>query len=111
MVGELQEMPEIVEIVEAGDKESATNALSEGAPDVVILDVQLPDGSGLDLLRALRKSGAACGVIIFSSLTSGPLIDGCAELKPDFVFHKSADFDDVKSAIRLLGFRRSANRH
>lgn len=106
IVGELHEMAEVGEIIEARDKASATEALSTGLPDVVILDVQLPDGSGLDVLRSLRKSGATSGVILFSNLTSRPLAEGCAELKPDFVFHKSADFEDVKSAIRLLGARR-----
>lgn len=107
IVAELRDMPEVGEIVEAGDKASAMEALSAGLPDVAILDVQLPDGSGLDLLRTLRKGGGTSGVIIFSNLTSRPLSDGCAELKPDFVFHKSADFEDVKAAVRLLGGRRS----
>ena len=103
MVGELSDMPEVGEIVETGDKAAAMTALNAGLPDVVILDVQLPDGSGLDLLRGLRDSGSPSAVILFSNLTARPLADGCAELKPDFVFHKSADFEDVKAAVRRLG--------
>lgn len=38
---------------------SARAAVAERLPDVVILDVRLPDGSGLDLLRELPEPGTA----------------------------------------------------
>ncbi|MEA3210735.1 MAG: hypothetical protein QOE70_3792 [Chthoniobacter sp.] len=105
VVSELREMPEVGEVVEAGDYAAALEALRAGRPDVVILDVQLPDGSGLEVLRDLRKGGAPIGVIIFSNLATRSLFFGCADLQPDFVFNKSADFEDVKEAVRLLGAR------
>ena len=38
----------------AGTGEAALHAIGEGAADVVVLDVMLPDMSGLDVLRKLR---------------------------------------------------------
>ena len=42
-------------IIEAGSLTAARSALSRGAVDVVILDVRLPDGSGLELARELMQ--------------------------------------------------------
>jgi DNA-binding response OmpR family regulator len=42
------------EVVVARDVASGRRALEAGPPDLVILEVFLPDGSGLDLLRSLR---------------------------------------------------------
>lgn len=37
------------------------------APDLILLDVHFPDGSGLDLLRALRASDSATDVILITA--------------------------------------------
>ncbi|MDX1755292.1 MAG: response regulator [Marinobacter sp.] len=36
-------------------------------PDLILLDVYFPDGSGLDLLRELRASDSACDVILITA--------------------------------------------
>ena len=41
------------------DGQSARKALSESSPDAVVLDVMLPDGSGLELLKQLRTENEA----------------------------------------------------
>lgn len=42
-------------LIEATDLAQARSALASGPVDVVILDVRLPDGNGLDLARELRQ--------------------------------------------------------
>jgi two-component system KDP operon response regulator KdpE len=42
-----------VELVEAGTLETARSTLGTEAIDIVLLDVNLPDGNGLDLAREL----------------------------------------------------------
>ena len=46
-----------VRIVEAMNLESARLAMAAETPDVLVMDVRLPDGSGLDLVRDLRQGG------------------------------------------------------
>jgi len=50
-----------------GTKAGAQAALGERAPDVVILDVHLPDGSGLDVLEHLRQEGATIPAIVMTA--------------------------------------------
>ena len=51
----------------AEDAESATRAILADAPDVVVLDLQLAKGHGLDVLRALRKDGDKTPVIVLTA--------------------------------------------
>ncbi|MFB9184945.1 response regulator [Dactylosporangium sucinum] len=46
---------------------AAVALLDQHDPDVVILDAALPDGSGLDLARAVRASRRAMGIVILSA--------------------------------------------
>jgi len=48
------------EIATAGDGASAIASARETPPDVVVLDVMLPDMSGLDVLHKLREQIQAC---------------------------------------------------
>ena len=45
----------------------ARRALQEQAFDLLILDINLPDGSGLDLLRQVRRRGEALAVIVLTA--------------------------------------------
>jgi two-component system KDP operon response regulator KdpE len=48
--------------------ETATKALEDGAVDLVLLDLMLPDGHGLDLLRWLRDDlGSALPVVVLTA--------------------------------------------
>src|SRR5665213_505479 len=47
--------------------DEANDALAVTTYDLVLLDLNLPDGRGLDLLRGLRKAGKATPVIILTA--------------------------------------------
>ncbi len=51
----------------AGDVESALTAVETG-PDVAVLDRRLPDGSGEEVLRALRDRGNDCPVVMVTGV-------------------------------------------
>jgi DNA-binding response OmpR family regulator len=53
----------------------AREALSKGPADVVVLDVVLPDGDGVELLRELRASDAAAGTAILMLSTEAEVKD------------------------------------
>jgi DNA-binding NarL/FixJ family response regulator len=58
-------------IGEAADGESAVQACDELHPDVVLLDVQLPDRTGFEVASQLTGNGSAATVVLVSSR------DGC----------------------------------
>ena len=57
-----------------GEAENALEALDvieESGPDLVLLDIQLPDLSGFELLHMLRDRGSKVKVLLTSSRSSG----------------------------------------
>jgi DNA-binding NarL/FixJ family response regulator len=55
-----------VKIEEAGDARSGHRAYLQKQPDVTVLDIKLPDVSGFELLRRIRKDDPAAKIIMFS---------------------------------------------
>jgi two-component system OmpR family response regulator len=55
------------EITTAGDGTSAVTAARETRPDAVVLDVMLPDMSGLDVLRRLREHSPELPVLLLTA--------------------------------------------
>src|SRR5437763_6772896 len=71
-----------VVVGEADDGASAVAAASELRPDVVLLDVQLPDFDGFEVAQRLRSSsnGAVPRIVLTSSRDGsdfGPLVGEC----------------------------------
>ena len=52
---------------EAGNVAEAIEAAARGKPDVVIMDVRLPDGSGVEACRAIREARPETKVIMLTS--------------------------------------------
>jgi DNA-binding NarL/FixJ family response regulator len=65
---------------EAEDGESALRAVEELRPDVVLLDVQLPDIDGIEVAARLTANGASPAIVLTSSrdlADLGPVRDRC----------------------------------
>ncbi|MGE2736677.1 response regulator transcription factor [Mycolicibacterium vaccae] len=58
------------EITTAGDGATAIARARETPPDVVVLDVMLPDMSGLDVLRILRKENPSLPLLLLTAKDS-----------------------------------------
>ena len=61
--------PELIVCGAAADGRIALNCLSQTVPDVVLLDIEMPNLNGFETLRELRKDYPHLPVIMFSSLT------------------------------------------
>ena len=96
-------------VMEADAGEPGLKLAQNESPDLVLLDVRLPDLSGLEVLEQLKKNGDARAVIM---ITADPQLDDVkVALKLgayDFV-GKPLDFDElhvtVKNALEASGLR------
>jgi two-component system, NtrC family, response regulator AtoC len=54
------------EATSAGSVAEASEAIARAAPDVCITDLGLPDGDGLDVVRAAKAAGRDCAVLVLT---------------------------------------------
>lgn len=65
-------------------------------PDFVILDLVLPDGSGLELLRKVRSEKRPIRVAVVTGVSGGPELDAVRALNPDRLLFKPVDFPQLR---------------
>jgi DNA-binding NarL/FixJ family response regulator len=86
------------EIIDAQTSQAALAALRAEQPDVVVLDLNLPGGGGLDLLRRLLAEAPGLRVLIFSMHSAAYVMRAMQAGAAGYVT-KSASADELMEAI------------
>lgn len=102
LVDMLRALPEVGDIVEAGSSEEAEDAFRGDAFDAVILDLRLPDGSGLHLLRSFKQSAPDCPVAVLTNYPYPQYRRSCERAGADAFFDKSEQFERVLAWVQSL---------
>ncbi|ODU57126.1 MAG: transcriptional regulator [Comamonadaceae bacterium SCN 68-20] len=72
---------------------------------LAVIDIGLPDGSGLALIQRLRQDGQQLGIVVFSAHnTSADRIDGLAT-GADHYLGKGCDLDELEATLAALARR------
>lgn len=96
-------MEEGVELLEAGTGREAIKQ-AEGAPDIdlVLMDLDLPEGSGLEALTAINAKNAAMPVVILSAMEDQTMVSRAMELGARGFIPKSASGEVMLNSLRLV---------
>ena len=81
--------------------DEGTAAIRKNTPDIVILDIMLPDGSGLDFLTRLRSSSDIPVLLLTGLTTPADMVRGL-ELGGDDYLPKPYDFSVLLARIEAL---------
>lgn len=93
----------------AGDLAEARDHLATVTYDLLLLDMMLPDGSGLDLLRDLRRGGARVPVIVLTAMDRiTDRIDGLNAGADDYLV-KPFDLSELSARIGAVARRYAGN--
>jgi two-component system, NarL family, invasion response regulator UvrY len=76
--------------------------MQSGGLDVVLLDIAMPGGDGLDVLQALRRNHPGLPVLMLSTYPEKQYAVRCIRLGAAGYLHKSADPDDMLAAVRKV---------
>jgi DNA-binding NarL/FixJ family response regulator len=98
----LSELPEIEIIGQAEDGIQATKLIEKLNPDVVILDIRMPGGSGIDVLEDIKKINAVPIVIILTNYPYPQYRKKCMKAGADYFFDKATEFEKVTEVLIKL---------
>jgi CheY-like chemotaxis protein/HPt (histidine-containing phosphotransfer) domain-containing protein len=88
------------EVETAGSLAEALGLAAEGAHDLWLFDAHLPDGSGSQLLQALRAQHGAVPALAHTASEDRPLLDALSAAGFDGVLVKPMPADTLQAAIR-----------
>jgi DNA-binding NarL/FixJ family response regulator len=84
------------------DGGAVVDAVQRLRPDVVVLDLNLPNVNGLDLCRHITGGHPATRVVVFTAMNDPDLRQRLFEAGASYVASKLAGDIDLLSAIRQL---------
>jgi two-component system OmpR family response regulator len=92
-------------VVLAGGVRSADEAMAGGPFDVAVVDVGLPDGSGLEWCRAARSAGSDLPILLLTARTGVPDRVAGLDAGADDYLGKPFAVDELVARVRALGRR------
>jgi DNA-binding NarL/FixJ family response regulator len=98
----LEEVPGAWLVGQAGDVPAAVIGIQKMKPDAVILDLHMPGGSGLDVLRAIRSDHPDLYVLVCTNYPYPEYREECLAAGANLFLDKSADFEKIPSILREL---------
>jgi DNA-binding NarL/FixJ family response regulator len=98
----LNEVPGVELVGRANDAPAAIHSIPKTNPDAIILDLQMPGGSGLEVLRSIRVSHPSIWVLVCTNYPYPQYREECISAGANYFLDKSADFEKIPGILRDL---------
>ena len=92
--------PSMTIVAQAGSVVQGLAAWEQHHPDVVVTDLQLPDGTGFDIIRAIRQQNAMTGLVMLTMHSGDEQIFTAMEAGASAFVGKDAPSSDVVGAAK-----------
>jgi DNA-binding NarL/FixJ family response regulator len=92
--------PDLNVVAQAGRLDEAAALLSLERPDVLVVDVSLPDGNGIELVRSAREQLPAAGIVVLTMHGDDETLLRALEAGASALVLKSGSLDSVVDAVR-----------
>jgi DNA-binding NarL/FixJ family response regulator len=83
----------------AADQAGAINQINTSPPDVVVLDLNLQSGSGVAVLKDVKKHHAGIKVMVLTNCNGEAYVNACKRANADYFFDKSFQFMEVREVF------------
>ena len=89
----------IDEVLQAKDGKEAIDILVDSSIDVAILDIEMPEATGLDVLEFIRNKGISCKVIIVTTFKRSGYFERAIKNNVDAYVLKDRSIDELMKTI------------
>jgi DNA-binding NarL/FixJ family response regulator len=100
LVGAFAREPGMTVVGDAANVTQALKSYEEHSPDVVVTDLQLPDGTGLDIIRSIRRTNQQAGLVVVTMHSGDEQIFAAMEAGASAFVGKDAPSAEVVKAAR-----------
>lgn len=104
----LEETSDIRVVAEAANGAEAVALVAEHAPDVAVLDVQMPGLTGIEATRRIKAEFPAVRVLILTAYDDDPYIFALLQAGASGYVLKTADSGELVNAVRTVSRGESA---
>lgn len=98
----LESEDDLVVVAEADTGTQAIELAQAFAPDIIVMDLGLPDISGLEAIRAIRKVNQVSRIVVLSMYTRREFVVPAIEAGCDGYVPKSSTHTSLLQAIRVV---------
>ena len=98
----LETEPDMRVVGEAGSLEETITLIAENHPDIVTLDIRLPDASGIEIAKRIRKSWPGLKILMLTGYDFDQYVRASARAGIDGYLLKDAPQEDLISALREI---------
>jgi DNA-binding NarL/FixJ family response regulator len=98
----LSEIDGVKVIGEARNAAEALTGIRTLKPKVVILDIQMPDGNGIEVLKIIKQERPAPLVMMMTNHSSAQYREKCLKLGADYFLDKARDFEKLVEIFQDL---------
>ena len=102
IIAMISEHPGIEITGQAENALEGINSIRKLKPDVVILDIRMPGGNGIEVLRNIKKNSSGPTIIILTNYPYPQYRKKCIEAGADYFFDKSTEFNKIIEVIKKL---------
>lgn len=89
-------------VLVAQDVPSTIEQLTSAKPDVVILDIQMPGGTGFDVLKFIQETNLSITTIVLTNFASENNKKKSIELGADYFFDKSNEYERILDVLNTV---------
>jgi len=104
----LEHAPDIRVVAEAGDGAMARTLITSHTPDVAVLDMQMPEATGIEVTRWVRATYPAMGVLILTAYDDDPYVLAVLKAGAHGYVLKTASPAEIVQAVRDVHEGKSA---
>ncbi|MCK9908983.1 response regulator transcription factor [Microbacteriaceae bacterium K1510] len=94
--------PQYVVVAEFAEGQPAIAAIPHLAPEIVLVDIGLPDLSGIEVIRGIKAVRAACSVLVVTTFGDERTVTAALEAGADGYLLKGSALEELKRDLRAL---------